>query len=154
MMRVNYTSYDVRQGQDSLNARNHADIMTLPRSDLEGADHPFEYARIIGIFHVDVLLNIPGASTAPESYEVVWIRRYRIDPTYRGGFQRKRLYRVEFVPSSDDDAFGFLDPDEVIRASHIIPAFHYGATEELLSGTTVARDEREIDDWKCLYVNL
>lgn len=60
MTRVNYTSYDVRQGQDSLNARNHAYIVTLPRTDLESADHPFEYAPDIGIFHVDVLLNIPG----------------------------------------------------------------------------------------------
>ncbi|KJA12543.1 hypothetical protein HYPSUDRAFT_118832, partial [Hypholoma sublateritium FD-334 SS-4] len=42
VMRINYTTYDVRLGQDSVNARNHADIMVLSRID---EDHPFEYGR-------------------------------------------------------------------------------------------------------------
>ncbi|KJA15203.1 hypothetical protein HYPSUDRAFT_194556 [Hypholoma sublateritium FD-334 SS-4] len=128
--------------------------MTLPRIDPEEAIHPFEYARIIGVFHVDVVLNIPGATKEPESYQVIWVRRYRIDPTYRAGFEHKRLYRLEFIPSSEDDAFGFLDPDEIIRGSHLIPGFHYGSTEDLLKGNTVAREEGELDDWRYLYVNF
>lgn len=67
-IRVNYTTYDVRQDQDALDTSNHADIMTLPRTDSEDTIHPFEYALIIGVFHADVVLNIPGATKDPESY--------------------------------------------------------------------------------------
>ncbi|KAF8960116.1 hypothetical protein BDZ97DRAFT_1666295, partial [Flammula alnicola] len=70
VMRVNYTSYDMRQGQDSINSRNHADIMTLSRND---PDHPFEYGRVIGIFHVDVGIHEPGASKPSVMKEVLWV---------------------------------------------------------------------------------
>ncbi|KAG5649352.1 hypothetical protein H0H81_004375 [Sphagnurus paluster] len=40
VMRVNYTSYDVWRGQDSINSRNHADIMTLAPED-DPSSHPF-----------------------------------------------------------------------------------------------------------------
>jgi len=150
-MRVNYTSYDVRQGQDSINSRNHADIMTLSRRD---PDHPFEYGRVIGVFHVDVIHNKEGASKAPVSKEVLWVRWFRRDHTFAAGFKKKRLHRLEFYPSDDPLAFGFLDPDEVIRAAHLIPAFRYGGTEELLAGESLGRGEDEIDDWRYVFVNM
>jgi hypothetical protein len=79
---------------------------------------------------------------------------HRHDTNYRAGFQRKRLHRVEFIPSDDPNAFGFLDPDEVVRAAHLIPVFYHGGTESLLQGLSVARDEGEVDDWRYFYVNL
>lgn len=93
-----------------------------------------------------MVLNISGA-TKDELYQVIWVRRYRIDPTYRAGFEHQCLYRLEFIPSSEDDAFGF-DPDEIILGPHLIPAFHYGSTEDLLKGNTVARKKGELDDWR------
>ncbi|KAF8955631.1 hypothetical protein BDZ97DRAFT_1673366, partial [Flammula alnicola] len=151
VMRINYTTYDVRRGQDSINSRNHADVMVLARNEDSG--HPFEYARIIGIFHVDAIYN-NGAGSAPNTYDILWVRWYRRDTSYRAGFKKKRLHRIGFVPSDEPNAFGFLDPDEVIRAAHIIPAFYYGGTETLLKGLSVARDEGEVDDWHYFYVNL
>ena len=148
VMRVNYTGYDMRQGQDSINSRNHANIMTLSRED---TDHPFEYGRVIGIFHVDVGIN-EGPSRASVSKEVLWVRWYRRDSTYRAGFKRKRLHRLAFLPEDDPKAFGFLDPDEVIRAAHLIPAFRHGATEE--RGESLGRAEGEGDDWQYFYVNM
>ena len=153
VMRVNYTTYDVRRGQDSLNSRNHADVMVLSRDETT-SNHPFEYARIIGIFHVETLHNIPGASDIPTMQEVLWVRWFRVDGLYNAGFEKKRLHRVEFFPSSNPDAFGFLDPDEVIRGTHLIPAFHHGPTEEFLSGVSVGRAEGELDDWRYFYVNM
>ncbi|KAK7006473.1 hypothetical protein R3P38DRAFT_3602728, partial [Favolaschia claudopus] len=155
VMRVNYTSYDIRRGQDSMNPRTHADIMTLaPDDDDERPDrHPFSYARIIGIFHVDVLHNVPGASTVPVSIPFLWVRHFRLDPTFKGGFKRKRLHRLEFLPESDDAAFGFLDPNEVIRGAHLIPAFAHGTTEPV-AYQSLGRHEKEMEDWKYQYVNL
>ncbi|KAK6991432.1 hypothetical protein R3P38DRAFT_3331688 [Favolaschia claudopus] len=89
----------------------------------ENPVHPFSYAQIIGIFHADILNLADGPGAKIQTKEFLWIRRYRIDKTFRAGFKRRRLHRLEFLPDSDPQAFGFLDPDEVIRGSHIIPAF-------------------------------
>ena len=61
---------------------------------------------------------------------------------------------VVFLPSNDVSAFGFLDPDEVIRASHLIPAFRYGPTEEFLSGESFGRAPGELDDYRYFYINM
>ncbi|KAJ7151509.1 hypothetical protein C8R46DRAFT_1229045 [Mycena filopes] len=154
VLRVNYTTYDVRRGQDSMNPRTRADIMTLaPEGD---TSHPFSYRRIIGIFHVEVLHNVPGASRVPELVEVLWVRNFRVDKSYRAGFKAKRLHRLEFLPEGDPNAFSFLHPDEVIRGAHLIPAFHYGRTGMLL-GPSLALDHEGHDDdeeWRYHYVNI
>ena len=37
-LRVNYTTYDLRRAQDSLNPRTHADFMTLSHEDHDDMD--------------------------------------------------------------------------------------------------------------------
>ncbi|KAJ6451830.1 hypothetical protein C8R47DRAFT_1030639, partial [Mycena vitilis] len=155
ILRINYTTYDVRRGQDCLNPRTHSDIIYLAP---EGEAHPFAYAQIIGVFHANVLNTAAGANPTPEALEFLWVRRYRLDPTWRGGFKKRRLFRVEFLPDSDPEAFGFLNPDEVIRGSHVIPAFSHGRTEDLLEGKSIGRLPRpgltEYEDWRYYYVNF
>ena len=157
-MRVNYTTYDVRRGQDSLSSRKRSDIMMLARetdSDESAPAHPFEYARIIGIFHVDIIHKAPGEHMpTTTALEVIWVRRFQVDTTYSAGFKKKRLYRLKFLPSSDPDAFGFVHPDEIIRTAHLIPAFHYGGTDQYLKGVSLARNEDELDDYLYFYVNM
>lgn len=82
------------------------------------------------------------------------MRHYKRDKTHRAGFKRKRLHRLQFLPEDDPEAFGFLDPDEVIRGAHLIPAFFYGGTEEYLRGISLARADNAVDDWRFHYVNL
>jgi hypothetical protein len=55
-LRVNYTTYDLRRTQDSLNPRIHADFMTLAHEDgdNEHRKYPYWYGRIMGIFHATV----------------------------------------------------------------------------------------------------
>ena len=61
-MRVNYTTYDMRRDQDTINPRTHADVMVLNPGDEESEDerHPYWYARVCGIFHANVLYLGPG----------------------------------------------------------------------------------------------
>ena len=79
---------------------------------------------------------------------------YKVDSHYNAGFAKKCLHHVEFLPSSNPNAFGFLDPDEFIHATHLIPAFHHGPTEEFLSSLSVGRAEGEVDDWQYFHVNM
>lgn len=133
--------------------------MTLKRQDSDF--YPFAYTRTLGIFHVHVKTS--GASAI--NVEVLWVRWFRFDSTHRSGRWLKQLPRLEFMQGPD--AFGFLDPDEVIRGSHIIPAFAYGTVDFL--GRTIARqcfhmdildpaftwpDEPDEDDYKYYYVNM
>jgi len=91
----------------------------------------------------------------------LWVRWFGAEPGYTHGFQRARLPKIGFVPSSDEDAFGFLDPRHIICACHLIPAFSCGRTNELLLvAKTDARRLRfgqtqaESDNWTNFYVNM
>jgi hypothetical protein len=63
VLRVNYTMYDLRREQDSINPRTHTDIMMLSHEDDDNDRHPYWYARVIKIFHLDVWYH--GQGTAP-----------------------------------------------------------------------------------------
>lgn len=52
VIRINYTTYDMRRSQDSVNPRTHADIMVLSHeNDATTPSHPYWYARVLGVFH-------------------------------------------------------------------------------------------------------
>jgi hypothetical protein len=86
--------------------------------------------------------------------DVLFVRWFRRDGS-PAGFSAKRLQRLEFFDKDSlDEAFGFLDPDSVIRGVHIIPAFAYSRTDTLL-GPSFVRKEEELDtDWRYYYVNM
>ncbi len=67
------------------------------------------------------------------------------------------LPKISFMESSDEYAFTFLDPKQVIQGAHIIPAFSKGCTSTLLPATkSVARvlSPNEKDDWVNFYMNM
>ena len=149
-VRVNYTTYDMRRDQDSINPRTHPDVMVLSRDD----PHPYWYARVLAIFHVYALYTGEGARYAePQKFDVLWIRWFGRDVSASGGFDTRRLHLIGFVESSDKDAFGFLDPDQVIRATHLIPAFMHGRTTEALGPSAIRHTSEDDMDWRFYYVN-
>jgi hypothetical protein len=56
-MRINYTTYDVRRSQDIINTTtSRHDVMVLADpGDHTAASHPFRYARVLGVYHVNVI---------------------------------------------------------------------------------------------------
>jgi hypothetical protein len=147
-------------------------------SDSESADDqsesipfPYRFGRIIGVFHAKVLYNIPGLGTAsgltqnqlrePQHIEFLFVRWFTTaaagttDQHYRGGWKSRRLHRITFVDGDDDAAFGFLDPQDIIRGVHLIPAFNDGRTVDLLPPSAIARPRSsDHEDWKYFYVNM
>ncbi len=164
-MRRNYTTYDMRRDQDSINPRTHPDVVLPDDSD---AAHPFAYARIINIFHADVSYVGPGATEATRQWRpvyVLWVRWFEVDTSYPSGFQHRRHPRVQFVDANDPEEapFGFVDPAAVIRASYLMPAFNNGETKHLLKPSPLARQSASLnlnDDtdflyyYVCMYVQL
>jgi hypothetical protein len=167
VMRVNYTTYDLRRAQDSLNSRTHADFMTLPSTpcdaypeSISNQSFPYRFGRIIGIFHAMVLYNVPGSRIQvfeSQHMEFLYVRWFTLaaDQHYRGGWKTKHLHRIRFVDVDDTDAFGFLDPQDIIRGVHLIPVFQHGRTSELLPPSAIVRPQSDNnEDWKYFYVNM
>ena len=78
IMRINYTTYNVRHSQDNINPRtDHRDIMLLASTDNDSEDHQFIYARVLGIFHVNVIYTGPGMiDYHAHRMEFLWVRWY------------------------------------------------------------------------------
>ena len=159
-----YTTYDIQRQTDTINTKSCPDIMVhAPPPDIATQYEPYWYARVLGIYHAKVSCSHQGFANGNElrRMEFLWVRWFGAEPGYRHGFQRARLLKIGFVPSSEEDAFGFLDPRHVIRACHLIPAFSCGQTNELLPvAKTDARRLRygqtqaESEDWTNFYVTM
>ena len=119
--------------------------------------HPYWYAQVLGIYHTIVSTTHPAAPRrSAQPMQFLWVRWLGIEPGYSSGSRVARLPKIGFVEATDEDAFGFLDPDLVIRGSHLIPTFHSGRTCTLMryDGPTTARPAGEKDDWVNFYVDM
>jgi hypothetical protein len=163
-LHINYTTYDVCRDRDTVSASRFGSVMAkAPPSLCKPGDDPYWYAQILGVFcTVAAVLPTPRSTlkTKPaKSMEFLWVRWYGAVPETRWGFRHAALPQVGFMPDTDDErfAFGFLDPEVVIRACHLIPAFHAGKTSDLLVSPvpSLARLPGEAEDWvHYYYVNM
>lgn len=132
-----YTTYDVRRTWDSINVNGTRRDVMLKANDEGAANHPFWYARVLGVYHANVYYT---GSTTPDRIEFLFVRWFGIDPEWSGGSTSCRLDRIGFVPDSEGPgAFGFLDPSHIIQPCHLIPTFQLKFTTTLLA-RSVARD--------------
>ncbi|KAG2339319.1 hypothetical protein BDR05DRAFT_891989, partial [Suillus weaverae] len=112
-MQVHYTTYDLRREYDTVSPRTHADIMVL--SGEITPTHPYWYAHILGIYHMETWINRDdGAQPNRHHLEFLWVRWLAPLQSYKSGMKCTRLPKVTFVDESNPDAFGFLDPGQVV----------------------------------------
>ncbi|KAG8703791.1 hypothetical protein FRC08_002631 [Ceratobasidium sp. 394] len=149
-LRVRYTSYDVRRAEDVVNPRfKHHFIMVASGDD--DSEHPFWYAKVLGIFHADIVWVNNTRTRTPRRMEFLWVRWMEV--VQPGGWEGCELDRVAYVSGdSYRDGFGFLDPAAVIRSAHLIPAFNFGRRNDALR-SGLASDDPELGDWQSYYVN-
>lgn len=152
VIRVNYTTYDLRRKQDPCNSGTRPDVMLLAESD---SSHPYGYARIVRFFHVKAAYNGPGPVRQEfKRMNVAWVRWFLYDLSRPFSFKRKRLPQVRFEHYTRPDSFGFIDPDLIIRATHLIPRFAQGLTSQYLP-PSIARPKSEKDtDYRFYFVNM
>ena len=77
--------------------------------------------------------------------EFLWVRWFSLDATAPGGFKTHRLHRLTFIHHENENAFGFIDPKDVIRAAHLIGAYSFGRTNRYLT-PSIARQPGESDE--------
>jgi hypothetical protein len=88
--------------------------------------------------------------------EFLFVRWFGRDLTPESGWKAKQLLCLGFVPGNDETAFGFLDPAQVIRVIHLIPAFAWGHVNKYLpQRSVIAHGLKEPDeDWQLYYVAM
>jgi hypothetical protein len=157
LMRFNHTTYDVRRAQDVINpSTSHCNVMLLGQAtnttDSESDDqrHPYIYARVLGIYHVNATYIGPDMIDY-RSYRIdfLWVRWYQ----YMGHRSSRCSFldRVCFPPMAEPDAFGFVDPSDVLRGCHIIPQFSQGLRHS--DGKGISNCAQDKLDWKFYYIN-
>ncbi|XP_006456659.1 hypothetical protein AGABI2DRAFT_122544 [Agaricus bisporus var. bisporus H97] len=129
VLRINFTTYDNRRDQDSINPSTYSDIIMLHFNSNRSRKH--ELHRM----------------------EFLLVRWYDVDSGAHAGFAAKRLHQVMFHKVGPD-TFGFVNPSDVLRAAHLIPNFEQETTAQLL-GPSMARRQEEMDlDYNQYYVNM
>ncbi len=87
----------------------------------------------------------------------MWVHWLGEEPGYHSWFYQACLPKIGFVESTDEFAFSFVDPANVVWECHLIPAFNAGRSADLLPWPhSIARhlNPEDIDDWLNYYVNM
>jgi hypothetical protein len=157
--RFNYTTYDVRRSQDNINPNtSHRDIILLADNDSDDGNdssetgHRFLYARVLGIYHVNAIFTGTAATRdySPKKLHFLWVRWFSYNEEKPLAWQDCRLDPLHFPPVESDDAFGFVDPSDVLRGCHIIQAFANGKVH--LDGRGISPCATDMHDWRKYYV--
>jgi len=153
LAKFNYTTYDVRRAQDVINpGTSRCNVMVLNNTqDKENpnADH-FAYARVIGIFHVNAIFaGYNWIDNRLRRLEFLWVRWYQNSSAFR--WDSFKLEQVQFPPMADEDAFGFIDPRDVVRACHLVPRISIGQVHS--DGIGLSKLARDYRDWRSYFIN-
>ncbi|TFK17414.1 hypothetical protein FA15DRAFT_661464 [Coprinopsis marcescibilis] len=158
ILQLKYTTYDVCREEDIIHmGTDKCDIMTLDKQSGKSTGlELYKYGCIIGIFSSNVMF-VGTFKDSTHCYDTrllkfLWVRWFQpISATPGPGLEH--LDNLKFYPLRSDNAFGFLDPSEVIRAVHIIPRFASGPRTAPGDPLKKSGWIREEEDWNAYYVN-
>lgn len=153
LFRINYTTYDLRRESDTVNpSTDRRDIMMLAHESGPN-HHPFCYARVLGVFHANVIFIGPGSKDyLSRRLEFLWVRWLQIpELPATVGWDQHILDKGKFLPMNSGDAFGFVDPADVLRGCHLLPSFADGRLRP--DRIAASRSAHDADDWNYYYIN-
>lgn len=152
-LRINYTTYDVLRHQDVINPSTPHCFALLPAEfDQDSDAHPYIYAKVIGVYHTKAVYR-----GVPRRMDFVHVRWLYYDYERPGGWDSCQLDHLSYSKCLTDednvDAFDFVDPNDIIRASHLIPDFNSGTTSDLLRASRSVAHDNDGNDWQSYYVD-
>jgi hypothetical protein len=156
IIRFHFTTYDVQRGTDIVNpGTSHCNIMLLA-DDAEGSiissnPHHFLYARVLGAYHVNVIYTGPGMHDfEARRFDFLWVRWFEVVNPGSSGRSTSKLDSVCFPPMNENHSFGFVDPKDVLRGCHILPAFAQGKRQK--NGFGISRCAKDGKDYNQYFV--
>lgn len=159
--RFYYTTYDIRRSEDIINPQtSHCDIMLLAGAENQvvgetgalppSGSHPFIYARVLGIYHVNIVYTGPGMiNYEAMCFDFLWIRWFELYDSSK--VMEKNLDRLRFPPMAAEHSFGFVDPQLVLCGCHLLPVFSCGKQHE--DGIGLSWLSKDGSEWKSYFVN-
>ena len=154
LLRFNFTTYDVRRGTDIIRpGTTRCNIMLLADHTDSPAptSHRFLYARVLGAYHANVIYTGPGMRDyKARRFDFLWVRWYEVVDPGSSGWGNHALDSVRFLPLRDEDSFGFVDPIDILRGCHLLPAFSKGKRNK--AGIDVSRCAKDSKDYEFYYV--
>ncbi|GAB1524343.1 hypothetical protein RhiTH_007496 [Rhizoctonia solani] len=150
---VNYTLYDMRRCTDCIHPASDRHFILVKAANTID-DLPYNYARVLGIFHANVCLSIHQPF---QRVDFLWVRWLARNTSYRSGWNARRLDRLSYYAEDPLDTessppLDFISPSDVVRAIHLIPAFEAETTQDYLPGNSdLAHDIVGRGDWKYWY---
>jgi len=153
IIRINYTTYDVRRAQDVINPNtDHRDVILLSAADPDQPHHQYVYARVLGIYHANIIYTASEVPDyRPQRMEFLWVRWFtntQNEPVQRS-WRKRQLDCLQLLPVNHEDAFGFLDPGNVLRGVHLVPRFAKGRCHP--DGRGISECARDSNDWNQYY---
>jgi hypothetical protein len=153
-IRVNYTTYDMQRGTDIVKPEGPRCNIMLLANHTGGSNssnlHHFIYARVLGVYHADVIYTGPGMQNfETRTFQILWVRWYEVVDLGSSGWDSSTLDMLHFPPLRQDNSFGFVDPEDVLRGCHIFPAFDMGKRE---SNVNISRSAKDNKDYLLYYV--
>ena len=108
------------------------------------------YARVLGVYHAEVIYTGLGMQNfEAHTFQMLWVRWYEFVDLGSSGWDSSTLDMLRFPPLHKDNSFGFVDPEDVSRGCHIIPAFDKGKRE---SNINISRSAKDNNDYLLYYV--
>lgn len=161
-MRLKYRTYDARRDEDIIHLEtDQSNLMILnPSYSYTSSANPFKYCRVIAILHAEIsyISDIGRLAGAANHYhlfpmEFLWVRWYEDvdDCDEVVGAADVGLDKVSLCPIERLNALDFLDPEQALRACHIIPDFSSG--RKFAGGKGRSGLAQDGSDWKSYYVN-
>ena len=151
-IQFHYTTYDVRRGTDVINAGTSRCNVMLLSNDADGSSsHHFLYARVLGAYHTNVIYTGPGMRDhIPRRFDFLWVRWFEVVDPASSGWSNSTLDMVRFPPMHRNGSFGFVDPRDVLRGCHILPAFAKGKRQA--DGVSASSCAKDGTDYHLYYV--
>ncbi|TEB24443.1 hypothetical protein FA13DRAFT_1797302 [Coprinellus micaceus] len=154
LLRINYTTYDVRRDQDVLHVDTpQCNVMLLNSRYNEKtwlSEHPYLYGRLLGVFHANVRYNGSLLNRVQQleylRIDFAWIHWYQ----FNGSDGEFSLDRVTPSPLRCGSALDFIDPSDIIRSVHLIPRFSAGKVNQPVVESQLVRNR---DTWESYFIN-
>ncbi|KAF8222856.1 hypothetical protein L208DRAFT_1320062, partial [Tricholoma matsutake] len=145
-IQFHFTTYDVRCGTDIVNpGTSHCNIMLLA-DDGEGtlSLDCWLSGRLPASMLCEFLLLETCYTDYPLEYTIV------VNPG-SSGWSNSKLDSVCFPPMNKNCSFSFVDPKDVLRGCHILPAFAKGKRQ--VDGIGISCCAKDSKDYNQYYIN-
>ena len=97
-------------------------MLPLQSCDDLGLEHPFICARTLGVYHANIIHKVTTmgfCNYTPKRMEFLFIHWFSYQGSANVQWANLKLDPLKFMSIHSEDTFSFVDPADILRASHL-----------------------------------